>query len=141
MGRLFLTALVAAAACGGDGGTSPSTSLTGTWDITLWERADIASPTRDDLLADGYSGAISIGSSGAFTLDVTFPDGSSGSETGTITVEGNTLTYDGQGDEVEYGLTLRSREMTWVARETELWDADDDGVPEETRETVGFTRR
>jgi hypothetical protein len=131
-------------ACGDGPSTAPSPSITdlaGTWVITRWERTAVANPAkRQDLVAAGYAGTLTISSSGAFTFQVTLLGGAGGTETGMITVHGDTLTYDGEADEVGYTLTLGNRTMTWVAIEVELNDVDGDGSPEDARETVGFGR-
>jgi hypothetical protein len=142
--NLIVLLSLACFACADGSSTGPSPSITdlaGTWVITRWERTAVASPAkRQDLLAAGYAGTLTISSSGAFTFQVTLAGGASGTETGMLTVHGDTLTYDGEADEVEYTLTLGNRSMTWVAIEVELNDVDGDGSPEDARETVGFRR-
>jgi hypothetical protein len=141
---LLLLGSLACAGCAAGSSTGPSPSvadLAGTWVINRWERTAEASPSkRQDLLAAGYSGSITISSSGSFSLHATLPGRASVTETGRITMRGDTLVYDPDEDPYEFILTLSAGSMTWVAIELEFNDVDGDGSPEDTRETLGFRR-
>ena len=135
--------LVLVAAC--ESTTAPVVSLgelSGTWDVASWERAAAANPAlKANILADEMSVVLRIAPNGEFLLTVSTPVHATFAETGTISLRGDTLVYDGQNDEAAFRLRFFEHRMTWLALETKGYDVNDDGVPEATIDNVALTRR
>lgn len=143
MKYLGLIAALVLGGCGGDaitGGQRTVASLAGTWIMDRLEVVNAADSTERDDPLPGVSGALTVTSAGAFDFRIVFPDGGMSIETGTLSLRGDTLTYDGEGDEVAFLLVLKGNAMTWRALELELFDLNGDGVPEETYTAVTFVR-
>ena len=142
--HLTLVAALVLGACGGDGitgGQRTVAALAGTWSMSRFELMNAADTTqRINPLPGGTSATLSVTATGAFTFTVTIPGGGVSTETGTLRLRGDTLTYDGEGDEVAFLLVLKRNTMTWRAVERELFDMNGDGVPEETYTEVAFAR-
>jgi hypothetical protein len=144
MKYLGLIAALVLGGCGGDGitgGQRTVAALQGTWSMTRFQLVNAADSTdRVDPLPSGTSGILTVTSAGAFTFTVGIPGDVSRTETGSLSLRGDTLTYDGEGDEVAFLLVLTGNSMTWRALEAELFDLNGDGVPEETYTRVTFVR-
>ena len=141
---LGLIAAFALVGCGSDGitgGQGTVADLAGTWSMSRLELVNAVDTTeRINPLQDGTSATLTVTPAGAFTFTVTIPPGGTTTETGTLRTRGDTLTYDGQGDEVAFRLVLKGNTMTWRALERELFDMNGDGTPEETYTEVAFVR-
>lgn len=140
---LLAGVLVLVAAC--ESTTAPGVSLAdlaGTWDVASWERAAAENPAlKENILADGMSVVLRIARNGEFLLTVSTPVQATFAGTGTISLRGDTLVYDGENDEAVFRLRFFERRMTWLALERKAYDVDHDGVPEETIDNVAFIRR
>ena len=145
MKYLGLIVALVLAGCGSDGitgGQRTVAALAGTWSMSRFELVNAADSTeRVNPLPGGTSGTLTVTSAGAFSFTVAIPGGGTSTETGTLSLRGDTLTYDGEGDELAFLLVFKGNTMTWRALETELFDLNGDGVPEETYTEVAFVRR
>ena len=143
MHRSLLLAGVLVAACESTTGPGVALSnLAGTWDVAAWERAAAENPARrENVLADGMSVVLRIARNGELLLTVSSPLHATFAATGTVSLRGDTLVYDGDNHEAMFRLRFFEHRMTWLALERETHDVNDDGVPEETVQTVGFIRR
>ena len=144
MKYLGLIAALVLGGCGSDGITSGQptvAALQGTWSMIRFELVNAADPTeRVSPLPGGTTGTLTVTSAGAFTFTYGIPGTGPSTETGTLSLHGDTLIYDGEGDEVAFRLVLTGNTMTWHALEAELFDINGDGVPEETFTEVTFVR-
>lgn len=131
-------------ACATDGITGGKPTVAGPGGHVEDDRVELvnaADPTqRADILPSGARGTLTVSRAGAFMFTIVLPNGDSATESGTLSLSGDTLTYNDEGDELLYLLTLESGTMTWRALETELYDLNGDGVPEETYLEVVFVR-
>ena len=132
-----LAATVLVAACG-DGATGPQritsiAELQGTWMIVVWEYSLAADTSRkvDWVVSEGLTGTLSIGPSGDFTLEINVPALGTFQDLGTLSLRGDTIYYDGEGDEELVPFELRGNTLTLFWPETELVDMDGDGQPED----------
>jgi len=141
---LGLIAAFGLVGCGSDGitgGQRTVADLAGTWSMSRFELMNAVDTTqRINPLQDGTSATLTVTAAGAFTFTVTIPAGGTATETGTLRLRGDTLTYDGEGDEVAFRLVLKGNTMAWRALERELFDMNGDGLPEETYTEVTFVR-
>ena len=138
-----LIAALVLGGCGSDaitGSQRTVASLAGTWIMNRFELVNAADSTERDSPLPGISGTLTVTSAGAFTFRIVFPDGGVSIEAGTLSLRGDTLTYDGEGDEVAFLLVLKANSMTWRTLERELFDLNGDGTPEETYLVVAFVR-
>ncbi len=144
MKYLGLVAALVLGGCGSDGitgGQRTVAALAGTWSMSRFELMNAVDTTqRINPLPSGTTATLTVTSAGGFTFTVAIPGGGPSSETGTLSLRGDTLTYDGEGDEVAFLLVLEGNAMTWRALERELFDMNGDGVPEETYTEVAFVR-
>ena len=144
MKYLGLVAALVLGGCGSDaitGGQRTVAALAGTWSMSRFELVNAADPTeRVNPLPGGTSATLTVTSAGAFTFTVVISGGGSSTESGTLRLHGDTLTYDGEGDELAFLLVLNGNTMTWHALEPELFDLNGDGVPEQTYTEVAFVR-
>ena len=138
-------ALLAAAACSSDDGTGPVqvglADLVGTYSLSRWTyaRADQPESTADwvDLL--DLSGSLHLTSNGAFTVAPALPGGF-GSDEGVLSVDGDSIYWDGNNDEEWVRFRLEGDVLTLTWPEVEVVDMDRDGEPEEVRLEVKFVK-
>jgi hypothetical protein len=137
--------MVLPAACGGDDSVTGSevvtiADLVGIWIVEIWEysRASDTTQKADWVVTKGLTGNLNIGSDGSFTVTPAL-DGGTGSDDGHLTVQGDSIYWDGQNDEewvqFELGSTLTVR---WP--ETSFVDMDQDSSPEDAWLRVVFRR-
>jgi hypothetical protein len=135
-----------AIACGGSDPTGPEPSgiagLVGTWRISKWEYTLAADPshTVDWVALTGLSGALTITVNADFTVQPRLPGGF-GSDFGHLTLQGDSLYWDGEDDEEWVRFTRAGSTLTLVWPEVELVDMDLDSVPEDVRLRVVLVRQ
>lgn len=147
--RLPLAALAAAALIACSDSTGPSSALTlshlaGTWDMTRLEMLLASDNTvRQDLKALlGLNASLTINNDGGATLSIQSPGEPTQTVSATISIHGDTMVYDrANGSTYKATVKLAGRSMTWLAVETDYWDLDGDGEPEEVRERDVWQRR
>ena len=140
---LITAALLAAMiliSCGGDDDQPPTSSndsgiaaLVGTWNIEIWEHS-LASDTSqkvDWVVTMGLSGSLTITQDGAFTVTPAL-DGGFGSDFGDLTVQADSIYWDGENDEEWVRFELKSPLLILYWPETSFVDMDQDGTPEDT---------
>ena len=138
---LIILALGACASGDVAGSKLTVADLVGNWTVTRDQRINAADTTqRLDILAPGTVITLTVSAGGVFTVRIVLPDGSTFADSGTLAVSGDTLTYNGSNDEVLVRLVLSGRTMTWRTFETELYDMNGDGTPEETYVHIIFAR-
>jgi hypothetical protein len=134
-------------ACSGDDGDPPPAAptgitiadLVGSWDIEVWEYALAADTSQKvDWVSTGLSGTLTIAANGSFTVSPAL-DAGIGADDGTLTVQGDSIYWDGRNDEewvhFELNTTLTVR---WP--ETSFVDMDSDSSPEDCWLRVVFRR-
>ena len=125
-------------ACGSESTTEPGhvtlADLARGWQIVHWEysRASDPSDKVDWVALTDLSGSLAITSSGAFIVTPRLPGGF-GQDFGQLTLQGDSLYWDGEDDEEWVHLTLAGRTLTLLWPEDELIDMDLDGEPEDAR--------
>jgi hypothetical protein len=87
----------------------------------------------------GFTGPLAITAGGDFTVTPKFPGGF-GQDFGLLTLQGDSLYWDGEDDEEWVHLTLVGPTLTLFWPEDELVDMDQDGEPEEARLRVLLDR-
>ena len=136
------------AACSGDNGGKGSgelgpepqevtriADLQGTWMVVVWEYSwDVDTSRKVDwVVTEGLTGNLSIAPTGDFTgdftMEVNFPWGYA-QEDGTLSLQGDAIYIDGEGDEELVPFELRGNTLTLFWPETEWLDVDYDGEPE-----------
>jgi len=119
--------------------------LTGTWKLSRLEMilASDTSVSQDVLASVGLSVTLTINRSGSSVLVVQEPGQPSMSSPATISLRGDTLVFDveGSGSPYEAIVRLAGRTMTWRSLETNLWDLDSDGTPENVFEQDVWQRQ
>ena len=142
---LSTMAVVLLCACGSKGATEVEVTtvadLAATWHLTQWEYALAADPstTADWVAFGGLSGVLGITASGDFTVTPRLPGGS-GEDQGRLTLQGDSVYWDGEDDEEWVRFTLVGRRLTLFWPEEEYVDMDRDGEPEDVRLRVVFER-
>jgi hypothetical protein len=144
---LLLLVLCLLPACGSDDNPAkpkpgPLASLAGAWDLRNWTYSRVDSPSIqvDWVVQDTLSGALTIQESGAFTVSPALPGGG-GTDFGTLTVQADSIYWDGENDEQWVGFTRSEPFLTLEWRESELVDMDHDGQPESVYLTARYERR
>ena len=156
---LLVAALVTA--CGSDSVLGPHLTvgeLAGSWSLTRWELINAAnSAQRTDLMPVGGGAVLAMYAPGAFIFTIFIPDlGSLVVQRGTVTIRGDTLTYQVttttvtpypstvadagrlESDTVLFVMRLTGNVMSWRTIAIQPIDMDGDGVPEETVEELIF---
>ena len=125
--------------CGEDEQSPASSSgltisdLVGIWEIEVWEYS-LASDTSqkvDWVASQGLSGSLTIASDGSFTVAPAL-DGGSGNDHGTLTIDADSIYWDGEADEEWVRFELVNSLLTLYWPETTFIDMDLDGNPEDT---------
>jgi hypothetical protein len=142
-----ILATLAVVACSDSSGPSELSlaQLVGTWDLSRLEMvlASDTSRSQDVLASLDVSATLTINRSGSAVL-VTRASGQPGmSSPATIGLRGDTLVFDveGSGSTYEAIVRLAGRTMTWRSVETNLWDLDGDGTPEDVFERDVWQRQ
>lgn len=138
-------ALALALGCGDNGPTTPTdpmAALAGSWTIQAWELRDVNNATnRVDRIAAGFGGTLTVAASGAFTVSLTFlGQPVTESQTGTLTIDGDTLVFHTADGDVLIRFTTASGTMTWDTLEPEVFDLDGDEVEDHVVEHMVFRR-
>lgn len=122
--------------------TDPLAAITGAWRIQTWELRDVNNPTnRVDRIEAGFGGTLTVSASGAFTVSLTFlGQPGTGSQTGTLTIHGNTLTLHTADGDGLLRFSIGTGTMTWETLEPEVFDMDGDEVLDHVVEHIGFRR-
>ena len=141
----IVCAVVLAAACDGDDSVTGSEGVTiadlvGTWTVEIWEysRASDTGEKADWVVTKGLSGTLNVGSDGSFTVTPALDFGA-GSDDGHLTVQGDSIYWDGQNDEEWVRFELNST-LTVHWSETSFVDMDQDSSPEDAWLRVVFRR-
>ncbi len=141
--RVPLIAIAAVAVLACSDSTGPSTlslaQLAGTWDLSRLDML-LASDTtvRQNVMQEyGFHASLTIERDGSTVLTATGGGEPPDTVLSTITIHGDTLVYGG----FEVRARLQGRTMTWLALETDLWDIDNDGTPEDVLERDVWQRR
>lgn len=115
--------------------------VTGTWQLTRWEYSLAADLSRkvDWVALHGLSGSLTIAANGDFTVTPRLPGGF-GQDHGQLTLQGDSLYWDGEDDEEWVHLILVGRTLTLSWPEEETVDMDRDGRPEGVRLQVVLHR-
>jgi hypothetical protein len=143
--RYFILVSVALAfGCSNDSPSTPSdpmAALVGSWSIQSWDFRDASNPTRRvDRVAAGFGGTLTVETTGAFTVSLTFLGQAFEPQTGTLTIHGDTLGFHtADGDALIRFTTSRST-MTWDTLEPEVFDMDGDEVLDSVVEHMVFRR-
>ena len=127
--------VVAVAACGDSTGITVE-DLVGTWEATEIVFTNSANPSESvDVVDLGASLTVTINSAG--TVSTVFDDGQGGtdSDSGTLSVDGSTLTIGGETFEAE-----RSGDVLILTGEDQ-WDFDEDGTEEPATLTIRLVRQ
>ena len=126
--------------CGGDDDQTPTSpndsgisALVGTWSIEVWEYslASDTSQKTDWVVTSGLSGSLTVAQDGAFAVTPALDFGN-GSDFGQLTVQADSIYWDGEGDEewVRFELEMPLLTLHWP--ETSFVDLDKNGIPEDT---------
>ena len=140
---IFASALLSA--CGDGGGTGPNVDaiadLAGTWTITRWEYSLDSDPslTADWVALIGLTGGLTIRPDGSFSVTPALPGGF-GIDDGQLSLDADSLYWDGNNDEEWVRFTLAGSRLTLWWPEVEVVDIDRDGQPEDVRLEVELRR-
>ncbi|HWP38708.1 MAG TPA: hypothetical protein VNL18_14275 [Gemmatimonadales bacterium] len=132
----------AALACGDTTGVSTD-SLVGTWNATKFEFSNPAnSAQKADLVALGGSFTLTIAASGSYTATFQEPGGAAETVTGTISVQGDTLTVSesGQGSPTRFRASRSGNTLTLDSSDEEF-DFDDNGTEEPARLVIVLVKQ
>jgi len=146
---LLLVAATLVIACGKKESTGPSevdsevtiADLAGTWNLIVWEYS-LAADTSEkvdwvDLLE--LTGTMTIAANGDFTVTPRLPSGF-GNDHGTLTVQADSIYWDGEDDEEWVQFDLSGINLTLHWPEAEFLDMDMDSNPEDVYLRVVFRR-
>jgi hypothetical protein len=117
--------------------------LAGTWNLSRLEMV-LASDTsvhQDVKASYGIRATLTINRDGSAVLVAEAQGQPSMTLSATITLRGDTLTYETEGSTFETVIRLTGRTMTWLAVQTSLWDMDGDGTPEDVFERDVWQRQ
>jgi hypothetical protein len=117
-------------------------ALAGTWALTSWQYTSVANPTDhvDWVSSFNLTGSLGVTSGGAFTVAPALPGGF-GSDFGILTMDADSIYWDGENDEQWVGATLKGSVLTLDWREVEFAALHRDGVPQDVRLVVTFHRQ
>jgi hypothetical protein len=121
--------------------SDPMAALVGSWSIQSWELRDASNPAHSvDRVAAGFGGTLTVGATGAFTVSLTFLGQASESQTGTLTIHGDTLVFHTADGDALIRFTTGNSTMTWDTLEPEVFDMDGDDVLDSVVEHMVFRR-
>jgi len=131
-------------ACGGNDGTGPHAltiaDLAGNWTVTDWEYSLALDPSHQvDWVDLGLSGSLTIAPNGDFQVTPMLPSGF-GVDHGTLSVQGDSIYWNGENDEEWVHFTLTANTLTLPWPEVEVVDMDGDGQPEDVHLRVVLRR-
>ena len=146
--RLSAFALLAVFAAGCSDSTAPEditlAHLVGTWNATSATFAEVGGSGSADAIALGATLSITVGPSGSYTINVSFPGEGDEVETGTLTVTNGVITATPTNPlEDPETIQIRSLDgdnMTLFFPDEE-WDFTDDSVDNETDATLTIVLR
>lgn len=119
--------------------------LTGTWEMSRLEMilASDTSVSQDVLASLGLGVTLTINRSGSAVLVVRPSGQPTMTSPATIGLRGDTVVFDleGSGSTYEAVVRLAGQTMTWRSVETNLWDLDGDGMPEDVYERDVWQRQ
>lgn len=126
----ILLALPALLACESAGITTEPADLAGTWTAESFVFTSVADPTvSSDLIAQGGSATLTITAQGGTTLTTELM-GSTDSDTGTLTVDGELLTMEFGGDLASGTIHRDGDRLTILLTTGVEFDVDGDGSDE-----------
>jgi hypothetical protein len=132
--------------CGDDDNPAASdgsglSGLAGTWTLKSWTWTRAAPPgdSTDWVSLMGLAGNLSIRSSGEFIAQPAVPWGF-GQDDGMLTVEGDSIYWDGHNDEEWVKFTISSGQLRLEWPELEFTDMDNDGSPEDAWLVVRYVK-
>ena len=146
LGVVSVTLGLALLACGGDGGTAPSSSdLAGTWRATKMEFVSAAnSSTKVDVIALGGSLTVVLNADGGYTSTLIQPDGTQEVTTGNwnVSVDVFTLHYtDGPfTGEMQFDWALSASTLTLQGADSDF-DFNNDGLDEAAKLNLVLSRQ
>ncbi len=123
-------------------------SLTGTWTATKFEFTNKDNPAQTiDLVQQGFSVTIKIEADGSYALTIAFAGQVREQEEGTITIDGNQITVDPEGDDpddpeddpITTEFELSDNTLKFNIENTS-WDFDNDGTDEAASLEVIFEK-
>jgi len=127
---------------GPTGPTDPMAAIAGSWTLQSWELRYVGSPTNKlDMMEAGFAGTLVVHASGTFTVSLTLQNLPASTQTGTLTIRGDTLVYNTDDGVVLFKYTCLGGTMTWDTLVAEVGDIDGDEVPESFTEHMVFRRR
>jgi hypothetical protein len=141
-----LTLGLALAACGGDGGSGPSSSdLAGTWRASRMEFVNAANPsTKVEVIALGATLTVQLSAGGAYTSTLTMPGEPAEVTTGTWSSSTDVFTLHwtegGFIGEMQFDWTLSASTLTLQGADSEF-DFNDDGVGEAAKLNLVLVRQ
>jgi hypothetical protein len=132
-------------ACGGENPLGPHlqlSDLVGNWTLTRWEYTAVANSLdkTDWVQAFDLTGSLAVTSTGAFTVTPRLPGGF-GNDFGTLTVDADSIYWDGEDDEQWVGVIVSSSTLILDWREVEFLAPHRDGSPTDVRLIVAFRRQ
>jgi hypothetical protein len=143
---LLLSSAVAFGGCDnltGDGNGGPLADLAGVWLATQYVMTNPADTLQSvDLIAEGEWVSIMIKADGGFTYTEYESGLPPGTDSGQVTVEGDTLWVAIAGEPELYLLRYElSGDLLTLRTDQAEWDFDDDGTPEPARAVYTFARQ
>ena len=144
---LLILAVCVSSACGKDDKSTnptpgPLAGLAGTWDLKSWTffRAADPSDSVDWVAQFDLTGNLAIEENGGFSVEPALPGGF-GQDYGTLTLQADSLYWDGENDEEWVHFTRVEPVLTLVWPEVEFADMDRDGQPEDVLLKVAYQRK
>ncbi len=135
------SALVALA-CSGDGSSTPSSNLVGTWNVSKYELVSTSSPsTKVELISQGGTATIVMKSDGTYQGTSKLPGEPSESVTGTWSASSDvlTMTQVGMSGNMQFNYSLSGSTLTLTGADAE-WDFNGDGVEEPAKLNIAATK-
>ncbi|HSJ13488.1 MAG TPA: hypothetical protein VK939_03680 [Longimicrobiales bacterium] len=138
----FLLVAMTLAACSKDTAGPENGGLTGNWVLEAWVWTHAQNPalTVDWVQTRSLTGTLDIEGDGSFTSTPMLPLGV-GSDYGELTIDGDSIYWNGRNDEEWVRFTLGGNRLTLYWPEWEIVDMDQDGEPEDAWLRVRFRRQ
>ncbi len=133
--------LAGVVACGDSTGVTVD-DLVGSWNASKFEFVNNAnSSQRFDFIAQGATLTLTVAAGGAYSVVATDPGQPPDTTSGTIAINGNSITISesGQGSPTTFSFTLSGNTLTLTDTD-ETFDFDDDGTDESATLTIVFQR-